>query len=184
MQNDKSQWIVIGSIAAMTAAFTLGVWLPENRKIAGYQERITAAQEQLGPSFFEPGMMDERMQEVEKLKEELKSSARYVPEQPELASVLKSLTKAVESQGVSEQRFQTREAKTYKHYTELPLSLEFEDTFASSYGVLQEIEALPRLVRVDALNLRVLDRDGPDLAAPLMQASMRLSSFYTDGEER
>lgn len=183
MQNDKSQWIMIGSIAAITAAFTLGVWLPESRKHAGYQERITQAQEELGPSFFEPALMDERVSEVEALKDELNSSARYVPNRSELASVLRSLTEAVESQGVSDQSFQTRETKRHKHYSELPLSLEFEDTFKASYGVLRQIESLPRLVRVDAVNLRVLDRDGPEQSAPVMQASLRLSSFYTGQEE-
>ncbi|MEM1381887.1 MAG: type 4a pilus biogenesis protein PilO [Pseudomonadota bacterium] len=183
MQNDKSQWIVISVIATMTAAFTLGVWLPESRKQAGYQERITQAQEQLGPSFFDPAMVDQRVSEVEALKDELASSARSVPTRPELASVLRSLTQAVESQGVSDQRFQTRENKRYKHYAELPLSMEFEDTFAACYGVLRQVETLPRLVRVDALNLRVLDREHSASAAPVMQASLRLSSFYTGGED-
>ena len=183
MQNDKSQWIVIGVIVAMTAAFTLAVWLPESRKQAGYQERIAQAEQELGPSFFEPAMVDERVTEVEALKDELNSSTRSVPVRPELASVLRSLTKAVESQGVADQRFQTRETKRHKHYSELPLSLEFEDTFEASYGVLRQIETLPRLVRVNAMNLRVLDRDDAESAAPVMQASLRLSSFYTGGEE-
>lgn len=183
MQNDKSQWIMIGTIVAITAAFTLGVWLPESRKLAGYQERITQAQEELGPSFLEPALMGERVSEVEALKDELNSSARCVPNRAELASVLRSLTEAVESQGATDQSFQTRETKQYKHYSELPLSLEFEDTFAAAYGVLQQIESLPRLVRVDAINLRVMDRDDAQQSAPVMQASLRLSSFYTGQEE-
>lgn len=182
MQNDKSQWIVIGSIVAMSAAFTLGVWLPENRKLAVYQERIVEAQDELGPSFFEPAMMDRRVNEVETLKNQLNSSTRLVPSQPELASVLRSLTEAVEAEGVNEQSFETREIKQYKHYAELPLTLEFGDSFAASYGVLKQIESLPRLVRVDAISLRVLDRDIKKNTSPMMQATLRLSSFYTGQE--
>lgn len=184
MQNNQSQYVVIGVIAVITGAFALGVWLPESKKLKGYQQRIVGAQEELGPSFFEPAMMDERVSEVEALKEELHSSTRFVPDGPELASVLRSLTESVESQGVQGQTLQTREAKQHKHYAELPLSLEFEDEFTSAYGVLQQIESLPRLVRVEAMNLRVLDRGEAPQGAPLMQASLRLSSFYTGREEK
>lgn len=183
MQIDKSQWMVIGSIVLMVAVFALGVWLPESRQIAAYQDRIAHAEEELGPSFFEPAMMDERVNEVEALKQELNSSTRYVPNRPELASVLRSLTEAVESQGVSEQSLQTRETRFHRHFSEIPLSLEFEDSFTASYGVLQQIESLPRLVRVDAMNMRVLDRDGSKQLSPVMQTTLRLSSFYTGREE-
>jgi len=182
--SNKSQWIVFGLIAVLVAVFSLGVWLPESRKLAGYQERIVTAQEQLGPSFFEPAMMDKRMTEVQALKDEISSSARYVPERSELAPVLRALTEAVESRGVDNQRFQARESKHYKHYAELPLSLEFEDTFDVVYGVLQEIESLPRLVRLEAMSLRVLDRDRKQEISPVMQASLRLNSFYTAREEK
>lgn len=184
MWNDRSQWIVLGSIGLLSAVFSLAVWLPESRKLAGYEDRIVAAQEELGPSFFEPAMMGKRVNEVESLKEEISSSARFVPQRSELASVLRSLTQAVESGGVTNQSIQTRESKQYKHYAELPISLEFEDTFSAAYGVLEQIESLPRLVRVDALSLRVLDRDDAPRLTPVMQASLRLSSFYTGGEEK
>ncbi|MEM9420229.1 MAG: type 4a pilus biogenesis protein PilO [Planctomycetota bacterium] len=183
MQIDKSQWVVIGSIFLMVAAFTLGVWLPESKKIAAYQERIAHAEEELGPSFFKPALMDERANEVQALKQELNSSTRHVPNRPELASVLKSLTEAVESQEVSGQSLQTRDTRSHRHYSEIPLSLEFEDTFAASYGILQRIESLPRLVRVDAMNMRVLNRDETEHSSPVMQTSLRLSSFYTGREE-
>lgn len=184
MRIDRSQWIVSGSIVAMIAVFSVGVWFPESRNLAEYNERIVQAQEELGPSFYEPAMMNKRMNEVETLKEKADSSARFVPERSELASVLRSLTHAVESQGVQDQMFQTREAKEYKHYVEMPLQLEFEDTFAAVYGVLEQIESLPRLVRVETINLRMLDRENVQQAAPVMQASLRLSSFYTGREEK
>ncbi|MEO0514511.1 MAG: type 4a pilus biogenesis protein PilO [Planctomycetota bacterium] len=184
MRNDRAQWIVLGSIGLLCAVFSLAVWYPESRKLAAYHERIVEAQEELGPSFFEPAMMGKRVNEVESLKEDINSSARFVPQRPELASVLRSLTQAVETGGVTDQSIQTRESKQHKHYAELPISLEFEDTFSAAYGVLEQIESLPRLVRVEALNLRVIDRDGAQQAAPIMQASLRLSSFYTGGEEK
>ncbi|MEM1109402.1 MAG: type 4a pilus biogenesis protein PilO [Planctomycetota bacterium] len=182
-KNNKMQWVVAGVIVTMVVVFTLGVLLPELRKISEYEERIVLAQEELGPSFLEPTVMDQKLNEVEELKEELNTSTRYVPDRPELASVLRSLTEVVESQGISDQRLQVRETKRHKHYAELPLSLEFEDTFSSTFGVLKQIESLPRLVRLEAMNLRVVERDPSSASAPRMQASLRLSSFYIHGEE-
>lgn len=183
MLMNKSNGVVACCIAGLSAAFGLGVWLPESRNIAAYQQRIVTAQEALGPSAFQPAMVDRQLDEVERLREELHSSERYVPEGPELASVMRSLTQAVEAEGVSGQRFQTMETKTYKHYAVMPVELEFEDSFTSVYGVLERIETMPRLVRVESLNLRLMEKDNARTTAPRMQASLRLSGFHTGQQE-
>ena len=183
MSIDKSQWIVAGAVLSLLAVFVLGVWMPENRKLKHHEQRIARAQEELGPDYLEPAMMDQRLNEVETLRQELDATTRTVPDRPGLASVLRSLTQAVESQGVTGQVLQVRETRQHPGYAELPLSLEFEDSFAAAYAVLREVESLPRLVRLEALNLRVVER-GAD-SPPVTQASLRLSSFYTlAGEEQ
>lgn len=183
MLMNKANGVVACCIAGLSVAFGLGVWLPESRNLASYQERIVAAQEALGPSAFQPAMVDKKLNEVEKLRNELESAERYVPHGPELASVMRSLTQAVEAEGVGGQHFKTMETASYKHYTVMPVELEFEDSFAAAYGVLERIETMPRLVRVESLNLRLLDEDNAKTTAPRMQASMRLSGFHTGQQE-
>lgn len=183
MLMNKAQCVLSCCIGGMSCAFALGVWLPESRNLAGYQERILAAQEELSPRGLQPTVMNQKLTEVERLRDKLDSSERYIPRDAELASVLRGLTEAVEAEGVTEQDFQTDEPRRYKHYSVLPVELEFEDTFNASYGVLERVETMPRLVRVESLNLRVMDRESSKSGAPRMQASLRLSGFYTGPQE-
>jgi len=184
MRIEKDHWIVSGVIALLFVAFGLGVWMPNSQRLASYRDRIAEAQEKLGPNFNQPAAMADRQAEVAQLRQQVNSSDRYVPDGPELASVLRSLAEAVETQGISEQAFQSQQTREFKHYSEAPVEIEFESGFAAAYSVLEQIETMPRLVRVDALSLRVSNPNhGEAVQKPRVQVSYRLSSFFTGRQE-
>ncbi|MEM6459756.1 MAG: type 4a pilus biogenesis protein PilO [Planctomycetota bacterium] len=178
----KPNWIVAGVIVLLIGGFVVGVWLPERKQRAAQQSRIAEAETALGPRDVGPATMARRQRQIDALQTKLSDSERTVPHRPDLAAVLRSLTEAVEAEGVAGQRFELGEPAAHRHYTEVPIELEFERGFPSAFAVLRRIEALPRLVRVDALNLRLLDDDG-EAGGPRTAATLRLSSFYTADEE-
>ncbi|MEM9883751.1 MAG: type 4a pilus biogenesis protein PilO [Planctomycetota bacterium] len=177
----KIDWVVAGVLLLMIGGFVVGVWLPEGKRKASYAARIAEAETALGPRDVGPATMARRERQIEALQAKLDDSERTVPHRPDLAAVLRSLTEAVEAEGVVGQRFELGEPAAHRHYTEVPIELEFERGFPSAFAVLRRIETLPRLVRVDALNLRLLD-DG-EAGGPRTAATLRLSSFYTADEE-
>ncbi|MEO1237306.1 MAG: type 4a pilus biogenesis protein PilO [Planctomycetota bacterium] len=183
MRIRKDQALVAGAIASAVLAFTFGVWLPESRALRELDARIAAAQAELGPDFLEPTSMDRQQREVDEMRDRLESADRYVPDSPDLASVLRSLTEAVESRGVRGQQFRTSPTRRHRRYCEVPIELEFSDTFLSAYAVLEEIERMPRLVRVDALSFRATSREPAADAPTPTSATFRLSSFYTEPQE-
>jgi Tfp pilus assembly protein PilO len=184
MHIDKEQGIVLGVIATLVLAFVVGVWLPDSRKMQVYQERIATAEEQLGPNFHRPTALAEREKRVQLLRARLAASDRTIPEGPELAPLLLSLARTVQDQGVADPQTQTLDVRHHRFYSEMPVELELTGDFASLFRVLQSIETMPRLVRLDALNLRSLREDAGGGTHPRMRASLRLSSFFTPtGEE-
>ena len=179
MQIEKDHLVVAAILCGLFAAFGLGVWWPEQSKMKAYSERITAAEEQLGPNFNQPVAIANRETEIEELREKVDSSSRYVPQQADLASVMRSLTEAVKLRGIDEQAFRTQEVREFKFYSEVPVELELEGGFDSVFSVLEVVETMPRLVRVDALSLRVQPSRNHFRTEPKIKASYRLSSFFT-----
>ena len=185
MRIDQSQWIVSGLIAAMTLAFVLGVWMPESRSIRQSRERILAAEVSLGPNFNQPTALAERQRSVDLLRDQLAASDRHVPQGPETAALLLSLAEATQASGVVDPQTQTAEARHHLLFSEIPVELEAGGDFASIYRLLSSVESMPRLVRVDALNLRRARGGVGDAATdpPKMRMSMRVNSFFTPAEE-
>jgi Tfp pilus assembly protein PilO len=180
MQIEKDQWIVFAVIAGLTLAFVVGVWMPESRKVTELKARIATAESELGPNFSQPTALAERQERVAALQQQLEASDRFVPQGPELAKLLLSLAEATEVQGIDDPQTQTHESRHYRLYSEIPVELEMAGDFASIYRLLGEIEAMPRLVRIDALNLRRVQTDRePGSEGPAMRASLRLNSFFT-----
>ena len=185
MQIDRNQWIVFGIIAAMTLAFVLGVWMPESRSIRQSRERIRNAEVSLGPNFNQPTALAERQRSVDLLRDQLAASDRHVPQGPEIAKLLLSLAEATQASGVVDPQTQTSESRHHLLFSEMPVEIEAGGDFASIYRLLSSVESMPRLVRVDALNLRRARRVVGDAASdtPTMRMSMRVNSFYTPAEE-
>ena len=182
MPIEKDQWIVFGLVAGLSLAFVFAVWMPENRKLQGYQERIQAAEEALGPNFNQPAALAARIDEVDALEERVESSERFVSADPELAALLRSLTEVAQGQHVSDRELNTKPSRHFKHYSEIPVELEMRSSFDAAYGLLEAVETMPRVVRVDALSLRLAHQDSAR-KKPQMQAKFHLSGFYTERQE-
>ncbi|MEL7087025.1 MAG: type 4a pilus biogenesis protein PilO [Planctomycetota bacterium] len=182
MRIEKSQWVVAGTIAGLLLVFGLGVWLPESRKLSVYQERIEAAELALGPNFNQPAALAARMEEVSELKDKVDSSDRYVAAAPELASLLRSLTKVARANEIDDQEFSTRATRHHRHYSEIPIELNMRSSFAAAYDLLEAVETMPRVVRVDGMSLRLVEEDSAQ-TKPQMRATYRINGFFTERQE-
>lgn len=182
MQIDRSHLITMGAVTALIVGFCLAVWMPESRRVAALRDRIAAAEEKLGPNFNQPTALTERQTHLASLREQLREEDRSIPEAAEIAALLRELSQAIAHQGLDRQEVQTGNALHHRHYSETPIELDLEGPFLSLYGLIQQVEAMPRLTRVDALNLRT-QPGGAFGEPPTVRASMRLASFFTPATE-
>ncbi len=178
MPIEKDQAITLGTIAALAVAFCLFVWMPARSENRGYAERIEAARATLDTGPGDGGALTERDRAVKDLQLRVNGQDRYVPETAELASVLRSLTEAVRGRGVNEHELETLETTDYARYSVIPARLAFHGGFGEAFGVLQDIETMPRLIRVDRLEFRA--GSGHGSATPTLDSSMRLSTFHSN----
>lgn len=193
MHIDKSHLITLGVVAVLIAGFCLGVWLPESRRVSTYRDRIAAAEEKLGPNFNQPTALTQRQSHLQSLREQLREEERIIPESAEIAALLRELSQAIADQDLDRQEVQTRTALHHLHYSEIPVELDLEGGFPSVYGLIDHVESMSRLTRVDALNLRVQTETpaatatavggSEPIPSPAVRASMRLASFFTPPSE-
>ena len=180
MRIEKDQVITLGVMAALGVAFGLFAWMPARAESRSYTQRIEAARAHLGPQT-QGDALAERDRSVRDLQAEINEQDRYVPAGPELASVLRSLTRAVRDRGIQEHELETLETAEFARYSVIPARLAFQSDFGQAFNVLTDIEAMPRLIRVDQLELRA-QRDG-DTSNPTLDATMRLSTFHSTDPE-
>jgi Tfp pilus assembly protein PilO len=146
------------------------------------QQRIDAAESELGMDRTDVENLTELRRAVSDLEERLGGSQQYVPESPELAQALRGVTRALNGFAPSERSIETQPTRHYKRYSVIPIFVRFEGDFVSAYGTLRSIEELSRLFRVERLSIR-RDNRRTDQGEPRTEVDLELSTFYTPGKE-
>lgn len=179
MRFEKDQMVTVAVVLALGALFAFAVWMPARAQHQKLEARIAAAQNELGMTAVAKDDFVRLNEQVTHLRQVVRGAQRYVPASEEIAEVVRGINEALRSHDVTEQEMIARQAKQYADFSEIPLSVEFQSSFPVVFGALQQIEAMPRLIRVDRLNLMSFPEDP---AKPL-EVQMQMSTFYTQSAE-
>lgn len=179
MSIEKDQLITLGLVVALAGVFAFAVWMPAKKKHQAFDERIDAAKSELGMTPVAKDELIALNTRVSELQTVVNGAQQYVPVDDEIAHVVRGVNEALKAYGVTEQEMVTRQAQRYAHYNTIPVSIEYQSSFPVVFGALQEIEKMPRLIRVDRLSVM---GDSDDPAQPL-EVQMELSTFYSRGQE-
>lgn len=165
-------------LGLIVGAFGVGLWLPAHRERAKLQTRIDQARQQLEAQRANADEVARLHQQVVQLSQAVSRQPHQVPEQEDLDQVLRHLTRALQSSNVREPDLTTRDTRHFAHYSIIPIEVEFQGSFRDAFGVLERIESMPRLIRVDRLELEGQERN---TAGPL-SVSLQLSAFVAREE--
>lgn len=175
MHFEKDQWVTVAAVLSLGALFAFAVWMPSRAQSDKLEQRITTAKNELGMTAVAKNEFVRLNDEVSALRAVVRGAQRYVPASDEIAEVVRGINEALRNHDVTEQEMIARQAKRYADFSEIPLSVEFDSSFPVVYGALKQIEAMPRLIRVDRLNLMSF----PDDPAKPLEVQMQMSTFYT-----
>lgn len=176
---ERDQWKFVAVLSVLLMGFGIGIYLPAHYQRAKIQKRIDIAKAELGLDPAAAANMSRYHTRVVALREEVSGAQRYVPRVEEIASVLRGLTRSLDAYEASQPEVLTREAREYADYSVVPVSLRFDGSFPAAFGVLDRIESMPRLIRIDELHFQA---DPKHLDAP-MSVRLELSTFYSTGDE-
>lgn len=177
MRIERDQVLLVAAILAVMVAFGVFGYMPLRNNRQEAKERIDVYKAQLASDLAGAKQLPKLREEVEALRSALAGAQRDVPTQSELASLLRTLSSELDRQSVTDKEVQTRPIQEGTDYHVLPVSLRFTGTFGAVYGFVKQIESMPRLIRIDRLELV----SAPDGAGRLT-ARIELSTFFTSGE--
>lgn len=96
-----------------------------------------------------------------------------LPQEKEVASVLKEVSNIAEANSLQTRTFRTMKTERTANYSEQPITMSLSGDFNGFYSFLLQLEKLPRITRLMKMRLeKINDRDGE------MQAQLTLSIFF------
>lgn len=176
---ERDELRTLAVVLVLFVLFGVGVWLPARQHRADLRQHIEEARDTLGIDLADTHGLASLHQQVIALRQTVRGAQRYVPRQDELDSLLRSLTEAMNAYGVAEQEIVSQRVEHFAHYSVVPMRIDFHGTFPSTFGVLKQIEAMPRLIRIEELELEQAQQSpGEELSVTL-----QLSAFVAGDQE-
>lgn len=175
---DRSEFKRLALLAVVFVIFGAGLWWPAHAERTDLQSRIDHAQRELDRDLADAEHLPELHQRVEELREALSGAHRYVPREDELDQLLRDLTQAMQTYAVADADLTTRETRRFAEYSLVPMTLEFRSSFPAAFGVIEQIETMSRLVRIDRMEIEPAQRD--ELSP--VHVRLELSTFFAHGQ--
>ncbi|MFW6059170.1 MAG: type 4a pilus biogenesis protein PilO [Phycisphaeraceae bacterium] len=175
---DPGEWKRLALVAVLAVVLAVGVWLPAHHRRVALQERIAEARRELGRDLVDTRNLPELHRRVRKLHATLEGAQRYVPQEDEQDQLLRDLTEAMRAHAVVDPELVVHETRELAGYSVVPMRIEFRSSFPAAFGVLQRIESMSRLVRVDEFQLEPVRKERAD--SPL-RVTLKLSTFLARG---
>ena len=177
MQISRGDIKTLAVLAAVFAVFAVGLWLPASFTRSDIQERITAARTELNNQKYSAKDLANLNRNVLELRASVQGTQRYIPEEDELDELLRSLAESLQGFDVRQQEIETSRMEYHADYTVVPVSVRFEGSFPTTFGILSQIESMPRLLRIERMELQPQRQDRIGEA---LLVSLEINTFFAE----
>lgn len=176
MPVDKRDLKWFGIAGAVLAVLLAVLWLPGALERRALDHRIDQAKQTLAGELADVQLLGPLSDQVIRLHTAVDEAPHHVPPRDELDQLLRQLTEAMEAFDLQQQEIVTDRTQRHADHNVSTVRMRFEGGFPATYGVLQQIDAIPRLVRVDRVTF---EPASPEVGGPL-RVDIQLNAFYTD----
>jgi type IV pilus assembly protein PilO len=110
---------------------------------------------------------------IDELSKAIEFFESKLPQEKEIDTILKEVWQIAEANSLQTRTVKTLRSERGPNYSEQPIQMSLQGDFNGYYSFLLALEKLPRITRINEMNLqKVNDRDGE------MTAQMTLSIFF------
>ena len=169
----RDQLLVVGILVFIAALFLLAFYLPNTAELRQMKATLMKDREELTQRQKTAQTLPQLASEVRALRERVSDLDTQLPADQQLDQFLKSLTvhmaaESLELLAVKPEAIQKGEA-----LDQLPIHVGFRGSFTGTCRFLRRLESMPRIARVDQLQLAVSDGTG----SGQLSGTMRLCIF-------
>ena len=179
MRIDKIQLRTALVVVGLVIAYAGILWWPAHQDIKSLRASIKEAERELGIALDRTDDLARLTDEVQKLRDEVTSSNKEIPEQSEMASMLRELSVQIENENLAGQGINMLAAEAGTDYLTLPVELTFSGQSLDAFRFVNRLEKMPRLVQVESMTMRREAGSKNDR----VKTSMRLNTFFCYVEE-
>ncbi|MFA9480198.1 type 4a pilus biogenesis protein PilO [Phycisphaerales bacterium AB-hyl4] len=176
MPVDKRDLKLLGLSAGVMLLLVAVLWLPGAMERRELSQRIDDAKQRLAGELADVQLLHPLGEQVVQLHAAIDEAPHHVPAHDELDHLLRRLTEALDAFDLQQQEIVTERTRRYDDHGVSTVSMRFEGGFPATYGVLQQIESMPRLVRLDRVSFEPASSD----IGGALRVQVQLSSFFTD----
>jgi Tfp pilus assembly protein PilO len=179
MRIEKGEWRALVAALLVGTGLVLGLWLPQHARRRQLTAQIEQADQTLRTNSIQGVGLTALSRKAEVLKVEADAAQQRVPPQQRLGDLLRQLSQHANAQHVTGLEVVTKATVAGADYSMIPLVVQFHGPFPAVFGLLRDLEQMPRLVRVSRVDLH----GDPAKPGEPLAATIELYTFYAPGEE-
>jgi len=170
---DKTTVIWTGAVLAVTAGFLTLVTRPQMRRLAEVERQIRADRSAVEEQQQRAQLAKELEGEVAQASAQVADLETRLPQQEMLGTFLEQLARFTEAHKLRPDEIQPGQPVRSAKAVALPIVFRVRGPFPAIYGLMQDIERLPRLTQIESFEAKTVP-DDPGTA----QAEVSLKIFF------
>ena len=155
-------WVTLVILAAIVTAAMLAVYLPQAEELQALRHRMASLRLAMDADAKKASVVPNMVLEVDAMKRRYKGFDRRMPKRKELGGFLREISSILASEQLSNQLTEPGNPKREALFHTLPIIMKFQGSYLSLASLLERIDGMERLTRVQKL-LVTKDRKSEDL---------------------
>ena len=170
----RDSLIMLGVAAAVIIAAVVLVFLPQSRKINAVRSQVAGEEAQLASDTVKASIVPDVARHIEEVKSRYKDFDRRMPQSKELAGFLREISSIVASERLDNQLTEPGSPRRGKFYHTLPIIMKFQGSYLSLASLLERIDGMERLTRVQKLWI------GRDPKSEDLKIELQINIYFTE----
>jgi type IV pilus assembly protein PilO len=125
------------------------------------QSRLAALHADMARGVATAQQLPQFEAQVAELEERLETLSQVIPEQKDVADILRRIQGLAARSNLSIQRFQPGKVVQQKLYQEIPYKLQAEGTYHSLAAFFDQVSKFPRIINISEISIKAKDSGDP-----------------------
>jgi type IV pilus assembly protein PilO len=147
-------FICLGTLVLIGGGFYYFVFMPKHAQLQQIEQTLDTQTNKLNIVKRQARSLNEWENKMARVEEAFYIATRELPDKKEVPSLLKSVSKAGSSAGLSILLFQPDPEANKEFYREIPLSMKVEGSFHQIADFFFQVSRLNRIVNIKNINMR------------------------------
>ena len=179
----------IGAFVAVSALAVFGFWkfyvVEMQADIEGRQTRLTALRADIAKGVATARRLPEFQAQVTDLEHRLDTLRQQLPEEKDVADILRRVQGIATQSNLTIQRFTPQEPKQQSLYAELPFKLQAEGTYHNLGFFFDRVSKFPRIINIGDLSIKAKTPQEPNatIVAELVATTFVLQEGKSAGKD-